>query len=1310
MPNSSENSENGDATSTETSLRSITHRLHEFDPVAYDWEEWEILFDTYLAVEGISDDIKKRNLLITALGVQPFKTLISICKPKKPTECSYVELVEKLRSNYAKVTFASTERIKFFAKRQEVSQTLTHFANHLRDKATTCKFPSDFYEQALITAFVGGLNNDQVRKHLMQRNLETFEQSINAAKTIESVLIEGSKTKTNSVDDITLNKINLRHKPVTQSNKKSSCSSCGSSNHPRSTCRFRNVTCHKCKKEGHIAKVCRSKDSPNRNHVNSLFSSTLAQITLDRPIQIQLLIEHTNVEFQVDTGSPVTLINEQVWRKFGRPQLKPCTIELNSFTGHSVRLKGQKVVNVIFNDQHFKLTVFVANGSGINILGRDWIDALHLKTKTLHDIESNRSMLSLNYEIKTLDKLFMQFNDIFKEELGCCKVKAHLYIKPDAVPRFCKPRSLPFAYREAVETDLNRLVAEGVLEPVNVSKWAAPIVVVPKPGGKVRICADLSTGVNHALDINQYPLPKPNELFVALNGGNQFSKIDFSEAYLQVKLDDESKQLLVINTHKGLFRYNRLPFGVASAPSIFQQIMDQMLAGLNGTVCYLDDIIVTGINMEDHLNNLYQVLARIKEYGFRVNKNKCSFLQDQVEYLGFIVNKHGVHTSPSKTKAIVDMPKPTNVSQLRSFLGMVNHYAKFISKLTDRLKPFYHLLKKDIPWTWTASCEQAFKEIKQILISPIALAHYDPSLPLVLAADASNSGVGAVIYHRYPDGTEKAIAHTSKTLTSTEQKYAQIEKEALALIYGTQKFDQFIRGRKFTLLTDHKPLIAIFGPNKGIPIMSANRLQRWAIRLMGYSYDIEYRSTHDFGQADGLSRLPIGPDILFDQQDPGETRVIASIQQELQQELPIRASDVAQATRKDPVLVKVHHYVLSEWPSMSEITDILQPYYRIRDELSTSHGCILWNLRTIIPLCFRNKLLTHLHSTHAGMGRMKSEARHYFWWPSLDRDIEQLAQQCQACSENSKQPMKVPLQQWNVPQQPWQRIHIDFMGKFMNNYFLVVVDAHSKWLEVVIMHTISSIATINALTTLFTRYGLCEEIVSDNGTQFTSEEFAEFCGRHGIRHIRTAPGHPQSNGQAERYVETVKSALTKGTTGGGKLVDVLNKFLFRYRSTTHSTTNASPAELFLKREFRTVLDLLRPTAVDASTKARSRYQSNFDQHTKTRNFNPGDKVVVRDLRKSPTTVKWIAGTLIRRAGSCMWFVQVDNMVWRRHENQIKIRHWENDEDFVILDQTTTKLDDKTSSQNNESSFVQDNQPLRRSSRVKKPVKRLIEEI
>ena len=487
---------------------------------------------------------------------------------------------------------------------------------------------------------------------------------------------------------------------------------------------------------------------------------------------------------------------------------------------------------------------------------------------------------------------------------------------------------------------------------------------------------------------------------------------------------------------------------------------------------------------------------------------------------------------------------------------------------------------------------------------------------------------------------------------------------------------------------------------------------------IGASFSV---GVNQFGQADGLSRTPVGSEITSDQHDPGEVHGIASIQQESHDELPLRASHMSEAIGKDPVLTQVRHYVLSGWPV--EQTNELRPYFRIRHELSTSHGCVLWNFRTIIPTRFRRQLLDHLHATHAGMGRMKAEARRDFWWPSLDQDIEDLARQCPTCTLNSKQVAKSPLKQWNVPLAPWQRIHIDFVGKFENLYFLVVVDAHSKWLEVLIMSNTSTSTTIATLKSLFARYGLCEEIVSDNGPQFTSDEFSQFCARNGIRHIRTAPGRPQSNGQAERYVDTVKSALIKRLQKEGRVADVLYKFLFVYRSTVHPTTNASPAEIFLKRELRTVLDLLRPNAAEASQTARERYQVNFDRRTKQEFYHSGDKVIVRDFKHDPKEVKWTAGVLIDRYGSRRWSVQVDHQTWRRHENQMKHRHWTNDQELPRVEATTpvhtsNGNSDHDGDQEEASSAVIAPEPeqharpelLRRSSRHRKPVHRPIEDI
>ena len=347
----------------------------------------------------------------------------------------------------------------------------------------------------------------------------------------------------------------------------------------------------------------------------------------------------------------------------------------------------------------------------------------------------------------------------------------------------------------------------------------------------------------------------PEDIFATQNGGQVFSQIDLSYAYLQVELDEGSQHLCNINTHRGVYAYQRLPFGTRSAPGIFQEIMNKMLASLPFATAYLDDIIVVSHNQEDHRHHLHAVFERINDYGFRVRLGKCSFYQSSIKYLGFIVDKNRRRPDPSKIKAVVDMPAPTNVTTLRSFLGLVNYYQSFVPNMRSIRYPLDNLLKKDKDWNWSTSCQQAFDSIRGILNSDLLLTHYDPSVEVIVAADASEHGVGAVIQHRWPDGTIKAIAHASCSLTPAEQNYSQIEKEGLALIFAVKKFHKYIYGRYFTLLTDHRPLLSTFGSRKEIPVHSANRLQRWAAALLGYDFKIEYRKSKDFGQADALSHL-----------------------------------------------------------------------------------------------------------------------------------------------------------------------------------------------------------------------------------------------------------------------------------------------------------------------------------------------------------------------------------------------------------------------------------------------------------------------
>ena len=457
-----------------------------------------------------------------------------------------------------------------------------------------------------------------------------------------------------------------------------------------------------------------------------------------------------------------------------------------------------------------------------------------------------------------MEEVIAKYQTIFDSQTGSLKgLQASLKMHTDVTPKFLKPRSVPYALIPAIEKDLERLENAGIIRQVTYSDWASPIVPVPKADGTVRICGDYKVTINQDLKLDHYPMPKAEDIFSTLNGGEKFTKLDLSQAYLQLPLDEESQKLTTISTHKGLFQYTRLPYGIASAPAIFQMTMDKILQGLNGVSCYLDDILVTGRDDTEYLTNLQRVFERLQEYGVQLKKSKCSFMSKSVEYLGYKIDAKGLQFTPQKVEAIQQAPHPKNVQQLRSFLGLVHYYGKFIPNLATVTEPLNQLLHKDTKWHWSTDCKTAFAQLQTALSSSPILVHYDPNSPLRLACDASAYGVGAVISYIMPDESEKPIAFASRTLTKAEHNYSQLEKEALSIIFGIQKFHQYLYGMKFTLVTDHKPLVTILNPRKGISSLAAARLQRWALILASYQYEIEFKPTDKHNNADGASRLPL---------------------------------------------------------------------------------------------------------------------------------------------------------------------------------------------------------------------------------------------------------------------------------------------------------------------------------------------------------------------------------------------------------------------------------------------------------------------
>ena len=370
-----------------------------------------------------------------------------------------------------------------------------------------------------------------------------------------------------------------------------------------------------------------------------------------------------------------------------------------------------------------------------------------------------------------------------------------------------------------------------MIEPVSFSDWAAPIVPVVKGDGTIRICGDYKLTVNAVAKTDSYPLPRIEDIFASLSNGKTFTKLDLAHAYQQIPVAEDTKKLTTINTHKGLFQYTRLPFGVASAPALFQRTMDSILQGLPHVCVYIDDILITGPTDEDHLKTLDEVLSRLEATGARLKREKCFFMKPHVEYLGHRISAEGLQPTDTKVKALKDAPVPRNVSQLKSFLGLLNYYGKFVPNLSTALAPLHLLLQKRVAWTWGPEQQHAFNQVKSALTSDRVLAHYDPSKKLILACDASPYGVGAVLSHKLEDGSERPIAFASRSLAPAEKKYSQLDKEGLAIVFGVKRFHQYLVGRHFTILSDHKPCNICFRSQEVSPLSpqpgSSGGLSSW---------------------------------------------------------------------------------------------------------------------------------------------------------------------------------------------------------------------------------------------------------------------------------------------------------------------------------------------------------------------------------------------------------------------------------------------------------------------------------------------------
>ena len=958
-------------------------------------------------------------------------------------------------------------------------------------------------------------------------------------------------------------------------------------------------------------------------------------------------INNVAIDFEIDTGSNLSIIPESIFSKaFPTAKLRTSDKIMRTYTNDVIKTCGMMTCTVKIHGQRRRLPVYVTKGGNNPLFGRSWIRALKLnwaEVKAIHDASTINNDVTATRRTADaqINTILKQHAAVFEKGFGQLKnTNARFYLKDNAKPAFAKARNVPYALREKVDAELDRLEKAGIISPVKYSEWASPICCVPKSDGTVRICGDFKSTLNPQLRPEQHPMPKIEDIFATLSGGEKFTKLDLTQAYLSINIDPEHRKYVTINTQKGLYQYNRVPYGVTDSGAKFQKPLDQLLAGAPGTQAMVDDVIITGKDDVEHLQNLEEVIRRLHDGGLKANKAKCVFMQNSVTFCGHVISKDGIRQEPGKRRAIQEAPKPRDQKELLSFIGLIGFYRKFVPNISSLQKPLTELAYAKT-WRWEDAHERALKQIKHEIASDRVLTHYDPSLPVKVAVDASPVGLGCVMSHTMPDGSERPVLFLSRALTDTERPYSHLHKEALGIFWAVRKLYHYLFGRHFTLVTDNKPLAAIFHPDKNIPEYSALRLQRYAIFLAGLNYTIETRPTKLHGNCDALSRLPL-PHNMHDVVDDNHLFNVNQLES-----IPVNANDVAQNTKRDAVMSRVYMYVQNgHW---DDDKGPFEPFYRKRHELSTQQGVLFWQNRVVIPPPLRKQLLEELHVGHPGVVRMKAVARSYIWYPNIDSDIENHVLSCVPCAQTQKNPPECQLQNWRYPDHPMDRVHIDFAGPIEGKQLLIIVDAHTKWPHVEILNSTATAGVIECIRSFCAMFGLIKTLVSDNATCFTSDAFKTFCRSNGMRHVTGAVYHSRSNGKAEIVVKQVKNALKAMTPNSDKsLRHRLDEFLFRYRITPHGTTGEKPCVLMLNRSLRTRLDLIRPSLrSDVMTQqAKSRKHKYL-----MRKFQQGDPVMMKDYsyrRDHP----WSYAEVVKKTGPVSYNVQANGKVFRRHADQL----------------------------------------------------------
>ncbi|XP_061129807.1 uncharacterized protein K02A2.6-like [Syngnathus typhle] len=892
-----------------------------------------------------------------------------------------------------------------------------------------------------------------------------------------------------------------------------------------------------------------------------------------------------------------------------------------------------------------------------------------------------------------------KFSSVFKGH-GTLPYTYKIQLKDDAKPVVHAPRRVPAPLRAGLKKELERMTQMAVIERVEEpTDWVNSITCVKKKNsGALRVCLD-PKDLNENIKREHYQIPKREEIISEMTGAKFFSKLDASHGFWQLRLDPESSKYTTFNTPFGRYCFLRLPFGIKSAPEIFHRAMESMIEGLDGTRVYIDDLVVWGKTQQQHDERLEKLFQRVKKHGLKLNRDKCLFGVKEMTFLGDKVTSEGVEPDQSKVQAILDMPAPTDKKGVLRAMGMINFRGKFIPNLTSKTACLRELLQHNTVFEWTYRHEREWKKLKETVTTEPVLTFFDPSKPTKISTDASKDGLGAALLQMNEDKWQP-VAYASRSMTETEQRYAQIEKETLGLVFGCGKFHSYVYGLPtFTAETDHKPLITI--RKKNLNDMSP-RIQRMMMALQRYDFELIYTPGKYIVLADALSRAPAPNSgmlvtLVTDESETHINMVTAS--------LP--ASDgmlqkIVQETAKDPLLQKVSHHLQNGWSR-----GVCPGFYPVRADLCVADGLLLRQNRIVIPQSMRQDMLQRIHEGHLGVEKCKRRAREAVYWPGINKDIEEMTQQCETCLKHHYKQTKEPMLIVDPPTAPWQKVGTDLFHLHGKDY-LLVIDYYSNYPEVAQLSSTSAQSVITHMKGFFARHGIPRCVVSDNGPQYDCGEFSEFAQVYGFQHVTSSPLYPQANGQAEKGVQIVKRLLKKAKDcKAGPYLALLS-----YRSAALEC-GASPAGLLMHRKLRTTLPHISRhndnNNTDGLTNKRMRlkYRQKMNYDKTATQLEPLQE---RDVVRIEGPESWDRkARVLSEVGPRSFVVETENgqVLRRNRRSLLKTRDIDNQAEEVGAEQPEVATPDVHHSEPPSPPSM--TVTLRRSTRPRKPPGRLIEQ-